>query len=81
MQSPHPVNWESTENILPSTNLLSEKKHLKAILQSRRANIYYLEYCRILQNGGGVEYITQEKISRHTGMNCRTGSLEIAIAA
>lgn len=43
------------------TSLLSEKKHLKAILQSKRANIYYLEYCRVLQNGGRVEYITQEK--------------------
>lgn len=43
------------------TNLLAEKKHLKAILQSKRANIYYLEYCRVLQNGGRVEYITQEK--------------------
>jgi CRISPR-associated protein Cas1 len=42
-------------------NILSEKKHLKTILQSKRANIYYLEYCRVLQNGGRVEYITQEK--------------------
>lgn len=42
-------------------NLISEKKHLKTILQSKRANMFYLEYCRVLQNGGRVEYITQEK--------------------
>lgn len=42
-------------------NILSEKKHLKAILQSKRANIFYLEYCKVLQNGGRVEYLTQEK--------------------
>lgn len=31
---------------------------LKAILHSKRANIYYLEYCRVLVNGGRVEYVT-----------------------
>ncbi len=33
---------------------------LKSILHSKRANIYYLEHCRILQNGGRVEYVTDE---------------------
>ena len=33
---------------------------LKAILHSKRANIYYLEYCRVLVNGGRVEYVTDE---------------------
>lgn len=33
---------------------------LKAILHSKRANLYYLEYCRILVNGGRVEYVTDE---------------------
>lgn len=33
---------------------------LKTILHSRRANIYYLEKCRIQVNGGRVEYVTQE---------------------
>ena len=33
---------------------------LKAILHSKRANLYYLEHCRILVNGGRVEYITDE---------------------
>jgi CRISPR-associated protein Cas1 len=32
--------------------------HLKAILHSKRANIYYLEHCRVLVNGGRVEYVT-----------------------
>jgi CRISPR-associated protein Cas1 len=33
---------------------------LKAILHSKRANIYYLEHCRVLVNGGRVEYVTDE---------------------
>jgi CRISPR-associated protein Cas1 len=32
---------------------------LKTILHSKRANIYYLEHCRILVNGGRVEYVTE----------------------
>lgn len=31
---------------------------LKTILHSARANIYYLEHCRVLVNGGRVEYVT-----------------------
>lgn len=31
---------------------------LKAILHSARAQIYYLEHCRVLVNGGRVEYVT-----------------------
>ena len=31
---------------------------LKTILHSKRANLYYLEHCRVLVNGGRVEYIT-----------------------
>ena len=34
--------------------------NLKSILHSKRANLYYLEYCRILVNGGRVEYVTDE---------------------
>ncbi|MDR3213992.1 MAG: type I-F CRISPR-associated endonuclease Cas1f, partial [Azoarcus sp.] len=33
---------------------------LKTILHSRRANLYYLEHCRVLVNGGRVEYVTDE---------------------
>ncbi|WP_407436405.1 type I-F CRISPR-associated endonuclease Cas1f [Lelliottia sp.] len=33
---------------------------LKTILHSKRANIYYLEKCRVQVNGGRVEYVTQE---------------------
>lgn len=33
---------------------------LKTILHSKRANLYYLEHCRVLVNGGRVEYITDE---------------------
>jgi CRISPR-associated protein Cas1 len=31
---------------------------LKSILHSKRANIYYLQHCRVLVNGGRVEYVT-----------------------
>ncbi|AFJ02204.1 CRISPR-associated protein Cas1 [Methylophaga frappieri] len=34
---------------------------LKAILHSKRANIYYLEKCRIMQKDGRVLYLTEEK--------------------
>lgn len=33
---------------------------LKTILHSKRANIYYLEHCRVLVNGGRVEFVTDE---------------------
>lgn len=32
---------------------------LKSILHSKRANLYYLEHCRVLVNGGRVEYVTE----------------------
>ena len=31
---------------------------LKTILHSKRANLYYLEHCRVLVNNGRVEYVT-----------------------
>ncbi|MBV1883429.1 MAG: type I-F CRISPR-associated endonuclease Cas1f [Pseudomonadales bacterium] len=34
---------------------------LKAILHSKRANIYYLEYCRVMQKDGRVLYLTDAK--------------------
>ncbi len=33
---------------------------LKTILHSKRANLFYLQFCRVLVNGGRVEYITDE---------------------
>lgn len=33
---------------------------LKRILHSKRAQVYYLEHCRVLVNGGRVEYVTEE---------------------
>ncbi|TSA12435.1 MAG: type I-F CRISPR-associated endonuclease Cas1 [Comamonadaceae bacterium] len=33
---------------------------LKSVMHSKRANIYYLEHCRVLVNGGRVEYVTDE---------------------
>ncbi|HEX5784485.1 MAG TPA: type I-F CRISPR-associated endonuclease Cas1f [Burkholderiaceae bacterium] len=39
------------EDISPSS--------LKSILHSKRANLYYLEHCRVLVNGGRVEYVTE----------------------
>ena len=34
---------------------------LKAILHSHRANIYYLEYCRVLQKDGRIVYLSESK--------------------
>lgn len=38
---------------IPSTEL-------KTVLHSKRANLYYLEHCRVLVNGGRVEYVTDQ---------------------
>lgn len=32
---------------------------LKVILHSKRANMYYLEYCRVMQKDGRVLYLTE----------------------
>ncbi len=37
---------------------------LKAILHSKRANIYYLEMCRVMQKDGRVLYLTEEKVEK-----------------
>lgn len=37
---------------------------LKAILHSKRANIYYLEKCRVMQKDGRVVYLTEEKVEK-----------------
>ena len=37
---------------------------LKAILHSKRANIYYLEKCRVMQKDGRVLYLTEEKTDK-----------------
>lgn len=34
---------------------------IKAILHSKRANMYYLEYCRVMQKDGRVLYLTEGK--------------------
>ena len=33
---------------------------LKTVIHSKRANLYCLEHCRVLVNGGRVEYVTDE---------------------
>jgi len=40
---------------------LEQLTDLKAILHSKRANIYYLEKCRIMQKDGRVLYLTEAK--------------------
>jgi len=35
--------------------------NLKAILHSKRANLYYLEHCRVMQKDGRVLYLTEAK--------------------
>ena len=38
---------------------LVEKSEYKAIMHSKRANIYYLEHCRVMQKDGRVLYLTE----------------------
>jgi CRISPR-associated protein Cas1 len=38
---------------------------LKSILHSKRANIYYLEKCRVMQKDGRVLYLTEESKEKH----------------
>jgi CRISPR-associated endonuclease Cas1 subtype I-F len=38
---------------------------LKAILHSKRANIYYLEKCRVMQKDGRVLYLTEANSQRN----------------
>lgn len=40
---------------------MEQLTHLKAILHSKRANIYYLEKCRVMQKDGRVLYLTEAK--------------------
>jgi len=40
-------------------------KDLKAILHSKRANLYYLEYCRVMQKDGRVLYLTETNKESH----------------
>ncbi len=39
--------------------------NLKAILHSKRANLYYLEHCRVMQKDGRVLYLTEGKDENH----------------
>ena len=34
--------------------------YLKTIRHSKRANLYYLQHCRVLVKGGRVHYVTNE---------------------
>mgnify|MGYP001222362927 CR=1 FL=1 len=38
---------------------------LKSILHSKRANMFYLEYCRVMQKDGRVLYLTEAKNENH----------------
>lgn len=38
---------------------------LKTILHSKRANLYYLEHCRVLQKDGRIVYLTPSKQTNH----------------
>ena len=40
---------------------MEQLSNLKAILHSKRANIYYLEKCRVMQKDGRVLYLTEAK--------------------
>lgn len=42
---------------------------LKTILHSKRANLYYLEYCRVMQKDGRVLYLTEANTSQKHAEN------------
>ena len=42
---------------------------LKAILHSKRANLYYLEHARVMQKDGRVLYLTEAISTKNTGEN------------
>lgn len=44
--------------------ILEQLTDLKAILHSKRANIYYLEKCRVMQKDGRVLYLTEDQAEK-----------------
>ncbi|KAB8306222.1 hypothetical protein EH228_18210 [Erwinia endophytica] len=50
---------------------------LKTILHSKRSNIYYLQYCRVLVNGGRVEYVTEE--GKQSLLSCGSSSVPASV--
>jgi CRISPR-associated protein Cas1 len=44
----------------PYTNTAFDSSDLKTILHSKRANIYYLSHCRVMQKDGRVLYLTED---------------------
>ena len=45
----------------PYTNTSFQSSELKTILHSKRANIYYLQHCRVMQKNGRVLYLTESE--------------------
>lgn len=41
--------------------MMLQSSDLKAILHSKRANLFYLEHCRVMQKDGRVLYLTESK--------------------
>lgn len=48
------------ENYVGAAMESLDSKSLMSVLLSKCANVYYLEHCRVLCNGGRVEYVTDE---------------------
>lgn len=44
----------------PYRNTHFNSSYLKTILHSKRANLYYLEYCRVMQKDGRILYLTED---------------------
>jgi len=49
---------------LIKNKIMEQLTDLKAILHSKRANIYYLDKCRVMQKDGRVLYLTEEKAEK-----------------
>jgi len=44
--------------------MLEHQRDLKRILSSKRANIFYLEHCRVMVKGGTVVYLTEQSAEK-----------------
>ena len=53
--------YKSTLSEVLDMQQVIESSNLKVILHSKRANLYYLEKCRVMQKDGRVLYLTEGK--------------------
>ena len=58
--------------------MLERLSDLKKILHSKRANLFYLEKCRVLVKDGRVVYLTEEKTKKALASHDYSSSSKIS---